>query len=245
MSPCYDNMEHWLSVFFCFSLELNILTGDELIKSKHVQSYLVLDSWEYSGEVKGALIDCIQINSLGLTKPGTEGFIEITIDIKGLKKIKAVVHNEGHFYHSNYFNLFGSDIGTLNVVGKQSDGVVAKFHLSRTHLLSIDQPKDRCGENVGNLTTTMCIMNFLNHEIGCQVPLQNMEGYGQSACNKTEQFDELLDLGYELEHSIFTESRMHEATGCLSPCEKVSLYCKFLTYMLLILILITNRTNGS
>ena len=101
-----------------FSLERTILTGDELIKNKHVQSHLVLDSWEYSGEIKGALIDCIQINSLGLTKPGTEGFMSITINIKGLKKIMAAVHNDGQFYDSNYYNLFGSDIGIVNVVEK-------------------------------------------------------------------------------------------------------------------------------
>ena len=208
-------------MLICFSLEHTILTGDELIKNKHVQSHLVLDSWEYSGEIKGALIDCIQINSLGLTKPGTEGFMSITINIKGLKKIMAAVHNDGQFYNSNYYNLFGSDIGIVNVVGKQEDGVLSKFHLTRTHLRFIDQPKDRCGKNVGNSTTTMCIMNFLNHEIGCHVPLQNMESNGRPPCNKTEQFEKLMDLGYVLEHSVFTESRMYEATGCLSPCEKV------------------------
>ena len=211
-------------MLFCFRLETTILSGEDLTKNKHVQSYLVMDNWEDSGEIKGALIDCIQINSLGHTKPGTEGFMLITINIKGLKKIKAAVHNEGQFYNPNYYNLFGSDMASVNVVGKQKDGVVAKFHLARTHLRFIDQPKDRCGGNAGNLTTTMCIMSFLKHKIGCHVPLQNMEPNGLPPCNKTEQFEKLMDLGYVLEHSVFTESRMHKTTGCLSPCEKVWLF---------------------
>ena len=142
---CHPALAIWSigKVLFCFRFEPTILTGDKLIKNKHIQSYLVLRSWEYSGEIKGELIDCIQINSLGLTKPGTEGFMAITFDIKGLKKIKVAVHNEGQFYHPNYYNLFGSDIGIINIMGKQKDGVESKFHLKQTHLRFIDQANDR------------------------------------------------------------------------------------------------------
>ena len=89
-----------------------------------------MDTWERDGEIKGALIDCIQINSLGLTKPGPEGFMNIKMNIKGLKNIKVVVHNEGQFYNPNYYNLFGSELRSVNVVGKQKDGVVSKFYLT-------------------------------------------------------------------------------------------------------------------
>ena len=199
------------------------MAGKRLISNEHihVQSYLVMDNWEQNGQTKGALINCIQIDSLGPTKPGTEGFMVITMNIKGLESVKAAVHNEGQFYNPNYYNLFGSDSGIVSVFGMQQEGIVQKFHLTRTHLRSIDQPKDRCGKNAGNITTTMCIMNHLLHEIGCHVPLQNMEPNGRLPCNKSEQFEKLVDLGYVLEHSVFTESHMYETTGCLSPCEKV------------------------
>ena len=189
--------------------------------NKHIQSYLVMDNWEQNGEIKGTLINCIQINSLGPTKPGTEGFMVITMNIRGLESVKAAVHNEGQAYNPNYYNLFGSDSGIVSVFGMEHDGTIQKFHLTRTHLRSIDQPKDRCGTNAGNITTTMCIMNYLQHEVGCHVPLQNMEPNGWPACNKSEQFEKLMDLGYVLEHSVFTETHMYETTGCLSPCEKV------------------------
>ena len=206
---------------FDFSLERTILSGEELTKNTNIQSFLVMDTWERDGEIKGALIDCIQINSLGLTKPGPEGFMNIQMNIKGLKNIKVVVHNEGQFYNPNYYNLFGSELRSVNVVGKQKDGVVSKFYLTRNHLRFIDQPKDRCGKNLGNLSTNMCIMNFLRHEIGCHVPLQNMEPSNRPPCNKTEQFEKLMKLGYVLEHSTFTESQIYETTRCLSPFKKV------------------------
>ena len=194
-------------------------SGKNLHNNKYVQSYLVLDNWAFLDQINGALHQCIQVNSLGVTKPGTEGSMEITLNYTGIASIAVVVHNEGQLYNTNYYGLFGSDSNVLNMplIGR---GLKYKVNILQTQLLSIDQPDDRCGDNIGNQSATACIMNYLRYKLGCHLPIQLMEPGHWPPCNKSEQFRKLMELGYQLEHSIFTESRMHEVTGCLSPCEK-------------------------
>ena len=193
---------------------------EELRGHRHVLSYLVLDNWVHINEINGALLQCIQVNPLGVTKPGSEGFMEMILNISGISKITVVVHNKGQLYNPNSYGLFGSDSGIVNIVPNMRKGQKHRFSLMRTHLVSIDQPGDRCGYNIGNQTATTCIMNFLRDNIRCHVPLQHMEAGAWPACNKEAQFTKLMKLGYLLDHSVFTESRMEEVTKCLSPCEK-------------------------
>ena len=175
----------------------------------------------YDADLKwGKLIPCFLINSLGLTKAGDEGLLEITLNKPGLTNIQVLLHNKGQFYNPNYMNLFGSD----NVDVELDNGTVGfrqKFKILRTELRSIDQPQHRCGENVGNISTTQCIMNFVRQEIGCYFPIHFMESAGLPVCSKVGQFEKLMELAYDLEHNTFTESHMYKTTGCLSPCTKV------------------------
>ena len=117
-------------------------------------------------------------------------------------------------------NLFCSDTAAV----KLDNGIIGfshKFKLMRTELRSIDHPKDRCGENVGNITTTQCIMNFVRQQIGCYLPIHFMEPGRLPVCSEVEQFQKLMELAYDLEHNTFTETHMYRTTGCLSPCTKV------------------------
>ena len=176
-----------------------------------------MDNVLTGGYINNSLMECIQINSLGHTKPGMQGGITIDLKSDQIANVRALVHNEGQFYIPNYFNLFGSDIVYLT----KTEGDFHRFNILRTHLKSIDQPGDRCAEVVGNSSLAECVMKFLRKNIGCHVPLQNMETNDGQQCKDTKKFQKLADLGYKLQLNVFTETQMNDVTGCLSPCEKV------------------------
>ena len=200
-------------------METTVLKKEKLQNNINVSSYWTLQS----NKVKGELINCILIDSLGPTKIGPEGTLEILLSFKDDYLITVVVHNKGQVYIPNNFNLFGSDIGSVNVgawTKGMKTGYLHNFNLLRTHLKSIDHRDDRCGNNAGNSTTTRCIVNFLRQKVGCHLPIHNMETDGLPTCHELDQFNDLLDLGYQLENNVFTETQMFKVTGCLSPCEK-------------------------
>ena len=122
----------------------------------------------------------------------------------------------------NFSNIFGSDYKIINLSDNHRSKCISQnLKFSRIHWKARDRPKERCDEINKKTNVSSCLEKFIRNKIGCYVPQLNMDPNGHIPCGNKTQWQELVTLYEELKN-MDSETRLHNLTGCLSPCEKES-----------------------
>ena len=95
-----------------------------------------------------------------------------------------------------------------------------KLKIAKTMMKALDQPSQPCSNHIISPSTSECIANFIEDQIGCRIKLHgNNNGINKKkTCNSGFQLQYLAKILSELKHA--DEKTIYELTGCLASCER-------------------------
>ena len=136
-------------------------------------------------------------------------------------KLMVYVHNENQMIIPNGRTVYGS-ASTLVNFNLEYCYEVRTFsqviYITRTHMKTLDQPSQRCGQGNKNINTSACIARFLEDNLGCNSMTIGSQLSKTPKCTTQTQLQALANLSKLLEDG--DENDIYEMTGCLAPCIK-------------------------
>ena len=117
----------------------------------------------------------------------------------------------------NEVKVFGStryQTKVRNCEGSESQ----LLHIKKSHVKAVDHPSHHCNAVSRNISTSACIANFIEKEIGCNPNVYGSQYSKGPPCTTRSQLKDFVNLSYKLERS--NDNDVYVLTGCLPSCER-------------------------
>ena len=92
------------------------------------------------------------------------------------------------------------------------------IYITKSHVKAIDQSTRRCTNEPLIPTTSECLANFIERQIGCTPNIQGSRYPKGLPCNTKLQLHGLANITRQFQEA--DENEIYEMSGCLSSCEK-------------------------
>ena len=96
------------------------------------------------------------------------------------------------------------------------------YEVFRTEYLDYDLEENRC-ENKDIMeepTVRGCIENYINANIGCNIPWHDTKDDGKQDCDSNNQFQNYQSLAFQM--AIMNAREVGQETGCIRDIHKFS-----------------------
>ena len=124
--------------------------------------------------------------------------------------LQMLVPNFVKVYGSQYFvqKHFGDKIHRRTTI-----------EVERSYLKALDQPSERCTDGKMALSTTTCIANFMEKQLGCSMTLHGSVPTMTEPCTSASQLIRLAKTTIRKLHEADSNT-IYNVTGCLPSCER-------------------------
>ena len=90
--------------------------------------------------------------------------------------------------------------------------------ITKTHVRALNQPTQKCIQEINAINTSACIAGFIEQQVGCNANIMGNQYSEDNPCNTKAQLLALANVSSMLSQA--NENDLYDMTGCLSPCEK-------------------------
>ena len=118
----------------------------------------------------------------------------------------------------NEVNMFGSASAIIDLEDCEGFSSGMTLHIRKYHLKAIDQPTHPCEDAVTSKSTSACIADYIESEIGCNPQIHGSKYSQGPSCTNKSQLLQLRDFANILSGS--DDYDVYNMTGCLAPCKR-------------------------